>query len=357
MSGNAWEDYEPAILSVKPLPHPLGAVWDVLTNNPKADRSKAEALLAAHATALQGLRQGVQKSIVRRRVPWGSPSQLWPAGHLRNLGACQARFLAEAGKSREAAELLLDVCQFAGDCSRTGSFTDAWIGHCYVDSTLEELKPIIASGRLSAEDLLELTRELDVFDRSLPELGLAYANEALDTGSRMVNAGTVDAYLAAFEIRDPKLSTWRYGFSERILLADAFEVTRSSMDAKREGDRKPWGEARKVHAAVDRDLAENRNPLIRLLHASLDSGAQQAPAIPRVMFREVRAHLRLLRMAALFRARGEIQPLEDPFGAKLLFSKVENRLRIWSVGLDGVDDGGTGEWLPKGKDIVLEVER
>jgi hypothetical protein len=60
----------------------------------------------------------------------------------------------------------------------------------------------------------------------------------------------------------------------------------------------------------------------------------------------------------MYRANGDVLGLDDPFGGKLLVSKGESRLKIWSVGSDGVDDGGVGEWTPgKGKDIVLEVER
>jgi len=68
--------------------------------------------------------------------------------------------------------------------------------------------------------------------------------------------------------------------------------------------------------------------------------------------------MRLLRAAALFRAGGDIPESDDPFDGKLIHHLKERRLKIWSVGRDAVDDGGSGEWNPRsGKDIVLEVER
>jgi hypothetical protein len=66
-------------------------------------------------------------------------------------------------------------------------------------------------------------------------------------------------------------------------------------------------------------------------------------------------------MAAHYRATGEVLELEDPLGAKMRTVKTGGTLQIWSVGSNGVDDGGAGTFKPQaGKaqsDIVLEVER
>jgi hypothetical protein len=65
----------------------------------------------------------------------------------------------------------------------------------------------------------------------------------------------------------------------------------------------------------------------------------------------------ILRTAARFRGTGEILNLRDPFGENRIHSERDGRLRVWSVGKDGNDDGGSGEWKPQGKDIVLEIPR
>ena len=68
--------------------------------------------------------------------------------------------------------------------------------------------------------------------------------------------------------------------------------------------------------------------------------------------------LTLLRAAALFRAGGGVPDVDDPFDGKLYRQEAEGRLKIWSVGRNGVSDGGSGAWNPnEGKDIVLEVTR
>ena len=82
------------------------------------------------------------------------------------------------------------------------------------------------------------------------------------------------------------------------------------------------------------------------------------PTPPRNIFRERLAQLRLLRIAAAFLASGDLPALEDPYGRTIQSSVTDTKLKLWSVGNDGVDDSGFGEWeARKGKDIVLEVER
>lgn len=66
----------------------------------------------------------------------------------------------------------------------------------------------------------------------------------------------------------------------------------------------------------------------------------------------------MLRGLASHRATGEIPAHDDPYGDKIRTSIEGNRLKLWSVGGDGIDNGGDGEWRGwRGKDIVLEVER
>jgi hypothetical protein len=99
------------------------------------------------------------------------------------------------------------------------------------------------------------------------------------------------------------------------------------------------------------------NPLLKKF--SDIQGTLATPQAPPInIFRSCRARLRLLQAAAHYRATGEVLPLEDPYGDRINTSNAPARLKLWSVGGDGVDDSGTGVWDPrKGKDIVLEVDR
>jgi hypothetical protein len=75
--------------------------------------------------------------------------------------------------------------------------------------------------------------------------------------------------------------------------------------------------------------------------------------------REVLAKLRLLRAAAVWAATGSVPKIADPLGADLRWTEEDGKLRLWSVGGDGKDDEGQGEWYPNRpnpkNDIVLEL--
>jgi hypothetical protein len=98
------------------------------------------------------------------------------------------------------------------------------------------------------------------------------------------------------------------------------------------------------------EIAKLKNPISRIIIPGL-VGANRAG-------RERRTQLRLLRAAAQYRATGEMPELADPFGVKLLSSTQGQKIKVWSVGRDRVDDGGKGGWKPQaGPDIVLEFDR
>ena len=87
---------------------------------------------------------------------------------------------------------------------------------------------------------------------------------------------------------------------------------------------------------------------------------------------ERKAQVRLLRLASRYRATSELLKLEDPYGGgDLLHSKAGARMKLWSRGGNGVDDGGdagsTERWTghypfltppgPRGaNDLVIEVD-
>ena len=101
---------------------------------------------------------------------------------------------------------------------------------------------------------------------------------------------------------------------------------------------------------MDREIQGLANPVARFMIPRLLLGHRAG--------RERRVQLTLLRVAAHYRATGEILDLDDPFGAKLITSKTGDHLKVWSVGRDGVDDGGLGDWRhTSGRDIVLDVDR
>ena len=102
------------------------AVLDVrgwLDGAAAADRAKAEAVLAANEQALDFLRAGARKAEGAYPTQWekgfnADVPSLIAVRNLTTLAVGQARVLVEAGKPREAAELLLDAAQLGADLGR-----------------------------------------------------------------------------------------------------------------------------------------------------------------------------------------------------------------------------------------------
>lgn len=126
-----------------------------------------------------------------------------------------------------------------------------------------------------------------------------------------------------------------------------------------DSDRRAWSEVRGVAESVRKEQEASKNALIVAAcewNRKLWGGASWTP--PATTGRERRAQLRLLRVAVHYRATGEILELDDPFGTGILYAQTTNHLRVWSIGADGMDDGGAGCWKPRPTgDIVLDIDR
>jgi hypothetical protein len=194
-------------------------------------------------------------------------------------------------------------------------------------------------------------RELELIDRAFPRNGHSMMNEALAAGAGFLAMGGSEIEVQSLTGSGSELLlAWRYGFSSRLMLADAFDRHLECMKRYADGDDKSWAELERIGKETDAEAQQSKNPIARIMIPGLRAANRAG--------RDRRAQLRLLRVAAHYRATGEVLELDDPFGTKLRTSRSGDTLKIWSVGKDGVDDGGAGAWKPSaGKDIVLEVDR
>jgi hypothetical protein len=112
-----------------------------------------------------------------------------------------------------------------------------------------------------------------------------------------------------------------------------------------------FGAFKKEADAMDAEALSSKNPLIRM----------STPSIARSIAAhgEALARLRLLRAATGFLVTGSVPAVPDPFGTNLLYEDTGTKMRIWSVGSDGVDQKGPGVWstAPRQLDIVLEIPK
>ena len=357
--GNGWDDYAAAMPSLK------GVYWttigDFLSRSPKADRGRIQAWIAQHAGTLAALRRGATRTAGQAVVEWENhPGMLSSSNVMAALARCEARFLLESGKPREAAELLLDAAQYAGDIMRNNTPVEGYVGAAILTYLLEDLQADLLSSSLNSEELLDIARQLDLLDRGVPGPGDSYLNESMQLGFSFLKAGTVQEFFKMYGTEKLKVSARRYCFSERIMMADAFESHLKYSKQLRDASQNPWPEAGRMKQRCILERTSDPNPLLRAVYDlwGFDTPAAEAQrALTLDYFRQARVALRLLRAAAHYRATGEILTLEDPFGGTLLSSRTGNRLKLWSVGGDAKDDGGNGDWTGKQRDTVLEVDR
>jgi hypothetical protein len=150
---------------------------------------------------------------------------------------------------------------------------------------------------------------------------------------------------------DP-VPTWRSAWSVRLEKSKSFAFISSWLRRMAAAESRSWSASQEEYGRVRQEaLAVGRSGRHAILeYLGLDR------CRPSIAARDLRAQLRLLRVASRFLASGEVLELDDPYGEKLRFSRAGDRLKVWSRGFDGVDDHGEGTWLT-GRDCVLEVRR
>jgi len=132
-------------------------------------------------------------------------------------------------------------------------------------------------------------------------------------------------------------------------MADAVERIHESMSAARRSESLPWAEAKKELDRIEAEAKEAWNPISSIASPSLVKSG--------TIGRTRQAQVRMLRVAVHWALSGQVLDQGDPYGARLRTEESPGKLKIWSVGKDGVDDGGTGEWKADAKDITLEIKR
>lgn len=338
--GNAWDTYLPAINKLKGIGRGTITLFEYVSRHKDANRAAVEALLSEHGAVLDQLRKGAASA--EGQLPWdwesmknGSSLDILSPQSLANLAVCQARFLHEVGKSRAGADLLLDVAQLGRDLGDNSTLLHLMIGFAIQSRAFEELRELLSVKAHPSEDAATVAQGLEILDRTFPCLSAAFLCEGLYAGTTYLTSS--DAGWAGV----PRLMTIHAFFEYDRWMRQAAESEGGS-----------WSESQTIARRIENEASSSWNPLIKVAAPTFLVRSSQ-------LTREWRAQLRLLRMAAAYRASSQILELEDPFGTKLRHATVGDKLRLWSVGPDGVDDGGArGAWkaAPTG-DLILEIER
>jgi hypothetical protein len=201
------------------------------------------------------------------------------------------------------------------------------------------MQSLLIHGRLSPEDCRQMAGELGQLDATFPRLGPLLLSKLEYFGTWMLNEGSLEELRGLGCVpRGAKIEAgWREAFSRRLFLAAAFDRTDALVTGLLAADEGSAPDEAARRSKLAADLGDTGNWLFKSF-ARLERMPDSRP------FRQLRSRLRLLRIAAHYRATGEILELDDPLGTKL-FHKVEvDSLRVWGSGIDF-----------NSEDIVLEI--
>jgi hypothetical protein len=329
--GNAWDDYVSAFAAYRRPVGRLPALYPLDQIPPPEEVEVLRAHLKANEAVLERVRRGTHRAI-------GDFSPHWEEGmeckHRRPyrgeevscLFRFQARQLIREGRDTEAAELLLDYLQFVRDAVNWPALS--WSVGRLTGEVEEDLRMLVVCRPLSAGDLLEIERELAALESGLPASDVLLKLDLLAFGSELRRPGL--GYYSADNI--PRRSLWRYGYSDRIAAVEGYARSERWIFARIREETEPWGPLRNGYAAMPWGVDNPYFDQSFRLTTYRFSGSIRKLCLP----------WRLLRVAAHFRATGVWLELEDPYGTTLRHRIDGARLRAWSVGVDGIDQGSLG---------------
>lgn len=259
--------------------------------------------------------------------------------YMMNCSVLRARQQRQNQSPVDAAETLLDSLQLSRFWAASGKGYNRIYALDNAAAGIEELRDILTRETLSSENLLRIDRELQPIDDAL-QSPLRDLEPALARWAEGLGA-TDPKTLSAWEWAPYR---WKYLLPERLMKAEAFEYSHRHLEQFLALEGRSYLEVSQYCRRLDVEAIQSKNPIIqRHTVFSYELGWVEL---------ERKAEIRLLRAAARYPATGELIPIDDPFGGKLLFALAEADIKFWSLGNDGMDDGGT---IPR--DLVIQVER
>lgn len=327
---------------------------------------KVRTEIEPHTDVCALLRQGATAAEGGRDRKWEDGFAMDITGLLASQNVCtlisaRARMEWSRGDRREALLHLLDVAQFALDLSRSATLIEEMIGVACMTFALNPLREWLERGELGPGELTLLGDALDRADSAWPDPCDVMRNESLLFDATMVKMASGTIQDEGFRGLASALLAWKYGFSIRILAADASEEF-EWVTTKSDGFRSlPWRDRSAKIQAVHEKALQRGNPLLRHFLPGIGS-AERAVWERRSQLALLRAAVRIRRMDDFPEAAPKDWPA-DPFGSGPLGyrrSADGATCTIWGFGPNGVDDGGKGRW--KGmrendaEDMVLELK-
>ena len=339
LPGCVWTDYMAADALIRATPGAENLLLNLQQKSMGLDLVQARSMVMSLQPALDLLRRGGRHVDARVPVPapWAPQFDNPPLHRLKMLALCRARIDIDEGRGGEGMAVLLDFDRLSQDAARNGAVMGIARWNTDVEPAFEELRRAVMKGGLPPAAEEALARELDVLDRTGPSMESAMEGFAIVLGDwALEDPGQY--------IRSRTDVKWVWVYHPRLQAASGYFDFTARLPALVGIDRMSWSQEKAAWEDFDRRS--------RLLTSIWSKGTLASDV------RRNRAQRRLLRTILHRRRTGQWLELDDPFGTTLLHAETETHLRAWSVGQDGVDNGGKGSWKPRdGEDLLLEVPK
>lgn len=305
--------------------------------------AEADLHLSEAAEWMERLHQGARRiaaSPADFPARWHGDWDVTTLSYMMNCGVLLARQQRKQEMPFEAAETLLDSMLLARFWAISGKSFNRESALRALPPTIRELGDLLCSDPLSADQLKRVEDELMPLEAAMESSHRDLEPELARWGEWLERCDPkAEGYLTGAPYR------WRGILPVRLMKAQAFEFAERKTRLLSSLEGRPYSEMLSARGQLMEEGFESLNPIIRMTTIEGD----------RVDWREEperKTQLRLLLVAAHYRATGEVLNREDPFGAMFHHSLSGSSMRVWSNGPDGADDGGTPN-----KDLILEIPR
>jgi len=322
--GRAWDSYRAALAAA--VPSAEDAAGEGLPPGDPREEGPPGVAEAAHLAFARGYvaRYGKALDLLARGArsaelgaPEGTGRRWKPlAEDLVTLAQYRMDVLLKERRAREGVEALLDLFRFYMDCEESGipnsDFRREWrnVFSCFAHA--------LESATMMPSEWADLEEQLSVLDRGAPCCLLESRRRLVDLGLSVLEPP-----------KNPPLihfRQWRYLYSETLLYQATFFRTDEGfriLEPLHEGD---YAVLSRRADEICQGFKDSSNPVLSLY------GALGGPIGDlSFSFRERHAEIRLLRVAAAYRSRGELPELADPTGTTLHHAIDEDHVELWAT--------------------------
>jgi hypothetical protein len=320
--GDAWDDYLPAIDLLRNMGEGETNTLQLRSYSAgESDLPELRKVIQPYLQAVERMQQGTRRADSRRvrlderLKPGEQIEESWLMGTLRlaYLSSSQARRLALEGKTRDAAELLMDLGKYAQDVSDDGSEMALRLGNAIWAAAMIGVHSLVDQNRLSPEDWASMERDLARLEATFSRFGPVLLTRLEYFGRWILDGSKLDTltYVGCIPGNLAFKPGWRVAFSQPLMAVAGFDQTDAWTTRLMPWDDESIDEqtARWQNAVDESD--NDTNIYFRLF--TNGDGLRHPQALV-----DARAELRILRMAVHYKATGEPLDLKLPgFGTTI----------------------------------------